>query len=111
MKMHTELTTERWFKLSLVEQMANVGSDVIRTINWRKKGNVEYAQAALWRALELIDLMVADPKNRMRLKEPLRVREALIDYFMYDNDYKSSDELWENYFNWFGIAAAVQRGR
>jgi len=32
---HKELAAGRWNKLSFVEQMANVGSEVERTINWR----------------------------------------------------------------------------
>lgn len=109
--MHKSLANGRWFQFSLVEQLANIGSDVIRTISWKNKGDVEYSKAALFRALELIDLTVADPKNRKRLKEILRMRELLVDYFLYDNIYKSTDEQWENYFMFFNHAAAVQRGR
>jgi len=32
MIVHKQLASGRWFKLSLVEQLANVGSDVERTI-------------------------------------------------------------------------------
>lgn len=34
---HKELAQERWFELSLIEQLANVGADVDRTIRWKKK--------------------------------------------------------------------------
>jgi len=111
MIIHKELASGRWLKFSLVEQLANVGSDVVRTIKWRNKGNAEYSEQAFYRALELLDLTVADPKNRTRLKEILRVREALVDYFMFDNEYSSSDELWEKYFYNFNYAAALRRGR
>ncbi|MFB3880933.1 MAG: hypothetical protein ACE149_06700 [Armatimonadota bacterium] len=107
---HTGLTPERWFAMPLVEQMANVGSEVHRTISWRDR-NAEQSRNALFRALELIDLTVEDPKNVKRLKEILRVREALVDYFMYDNAYGSTDELWEKYFYAFGVAAnRIRRG-
>lgn len=108
---HKELAGGRWFKLSLVEQMANIGSDVFRTISWRDKGDLEYSRQAFERALELIDLTVADPKHKGRLREILRMREALVDYFMYDNEYGSSDASWQQYFNCFNYAAALARGR
>ena len=43
-------------------------------------------QKALERAIELLDLTIADPKNKKRLKEVLRVREALLDHFIFDNE-------------------------
>jgi hypothetical protein len=112
MRFHKDLTPERWFKFSLFEQLANVGADVARVIRWKNEGNVDYSEKAFEGALELLDLTVADPKNKgPRLKELLRVREALVDYFMYDNEYGSSDELWDNYFYFYGYIAAIQRGR
>lgn len=111
MIIHKQLAAGRWFELSLIEQLANVGVDVERAIRWRNKGNLEYSRQAFERALELLDLTLADPKNRKRLKEPCRVRELLVDYFAYDNEYGSTDELWQKYFFAFNYAAAMQKGR
>lgn len=111
MIIHKQLASGRWFKLSLVEQLANVGSEIERTIQWKKKGDLEYSRRAFERALELMDLTVADPKNKGRLKEPLRVREVLVDYFVYGNEYASTDESWQKYFFGFNYAAALRRGR
>lgn len=108
---HPSLAAGRWFKFSLMEQLGNVGSDIERTIQWRKKGDLEYSKQAFERALELLDLTIADPKNKKRLREILRARECLIDYFMYNNEYGSTDEFWQQYFYDFGYAAAIQRGR
>ena len=108
---HKDLASGRWFTFSLMEQLANIGSDVERTIYWRNAGNLEYSQSAFERVLELIDLTVADKKNRLRLREILRVREALNDYFRYDNEYGATDEAWQSYFFDFNYAAALQRGR
>ncbi len=58
----------RWFKLSLAEQMANIGADVGRAIQWRIKGDLQASRDALNRAFELIDLTVATPKNKGHLK-------------------------------------------
>ncbi len=112
MKIHKDLSPERWFTLSLLEQLANVGCDVERSINWKKQGNSEYSQHAFERALELLDLTIADPKNSgPRRKELLRVREALIDYLIYDNEYATTDEFWHDYFFQFNYAAALERER
>jgi len=109
---HKGLTPERWFTYSLFEQLANVGMDIERTIEWRDKGDQEYSIKAFERALELLDLTIADPKNtRGARKELLRVRECLIDYFMYDNEYLFSSEYWQQYFYEFALASAIVRGR
>lgn len=96
---------ERWNSFPLVFQMANIGAEVGRAISWRKKGNEEMKKNALYRALELIDFTVEDPKNKKSLKELLRVREALVDYFVGDNVYHSVDEVWNKYFYYFNLAA------
>lgn len=105
---HTGLG-ERWDQFTFNEQMANIGAEVGRTISWKKKGNDEMTRNAFYRALELVDLTVNDRKNRGSLKEILRVREALVDYFMGDNIYKSSDSIWEKYFLFFNFAARKNR--
>jgi hypothetical protein len=112
MKIHTNLTLQRWFKFSLLEQLANVGCDVERTIQWKNNGNSEYSKQAFERALELLDLTITDPKNKgATLKELVRTREALVDHFVYDNEYSTTDEIWQDYFFQFNYAAALQRGR
>lgn len=106
---HQLLESGRWFKFSLLEQMSNIGSDVERAIRWKKAGNIEYMQDALDRALTLIDLTIADPKNRKRLKEVVRLRELFIDYLLYDNTYNFTEEYWQNYFYFFSYAAIAER--
>jgi hypothetical protein len=105
---HRQLAVGRWFGLKFFEQMAHVGSEVERTIIWRQK-NKEYSVKAFERALELLDLTVGDDKNKRRLKELLRVREALVDYFFCDNQFGSSDSLWKKYFYAFNFAARLKR--
>src|SRR3989338_1257840 len=98
------LAEGRWFEFSLLEQMANIGSEVCRTISWRDK-NKDYKQKAFERSLELFDLTVMDPKNKKRLKEILRCRELWVDYIYGGNQYQQSDGLWQNYFYAFTRAA------
>ena len=104
---HRELSQGRWKKLSFFEQMANIGSEVERAINWKNKDNEEYSQLAFERALELIDLTIADKKNLKRLREITRVRENLADYFVCGNNYSSSERNWKNYFYSFAIASKI----
>lgn len=104
---HKELAAGRWFELSPVEQLANVGSEVERAIQWREKGDQEYSTRAIERALELLYLTIGDEKNRKRLKELTRLQEVLADYFYADNQYGSSNALWRSYFGAFGHAARV----
>lgn len=111
MNLHKNLTAERWFELSIAEQLANVGADVGRAINWRNRGDWERSRRTFECALELLDFTIADPKNRQRLKEPVRMRELMVDYFVYDNIYNSTDEFFENYFYYFAYVAAAERGK
>jgi len=106
---HQELAAGRWEKLNLIEQMANIGSEVERTLLWREKGNSQYSQKAFERTLELLDLTIADSRNKKRLRELTRLREALVDYFFGENQFSSSDRLWRNYFFAFNYAARINR--
>lgn len=106
MYFHKELTKEKWFALSFFQQMANIGAEVGRAINWQKKDK-NLSNSALFRALELLDLTIEDDKNKKHLKEICRLREVLADYFCFDNVYKSTDKNFEKYFYDFNYAVAV----
>lgn len=101
---HKVLASGNIGKLTVLEQMANIGSEVERAINWRVK-NRQYSNNALIRALELLDLSIMDKKNLTKLKELVRLREVLADYFRGDNIYASTDVLWRKYFYPFYFAA------
>ncbi len=105
---HKELASGRWEKLSFVEQMANIGGEVERALNWRAKENPEYSQKAFERALELLDLSLRSAaKNFPRLKEIARVRETLVDYFFGTNEYHSEEKSLRSYFLHFATAARL----
>lgn len=102
---HPTLAAGRWQTFSFMEQMAHVDSEVCRTLGWIEKGNSKYSDNAFIRALELLDFTIGDPRNRHRLRELTRVRELLVDYFLGDNEYKSTPDLWRRYFGAFTRAA------
>ena len=106
---HKELASGRWAEMPFAEQMANIGSEVERAISWRKKGNPEYSYKALERALELLDLTIKDAEGRGKLKELLRLRELMADFFAFDNEYKSTDKDWNKYFYPFIYASRMNK--
>ncbi|HEX4068586.1 MAG TPA: hypothetical protein VHX42_00660 [Candidatus Babeliales bacterium] len=111
MIIHTTLVGERWNQRSTIEQMANIGCDVDRAIRWRNKGELVNSRNAFERALELLQFTIADPKNRKKLKELCRLKEVLVDYFAYDNEYVSTDEWFQDYFFNFNYMYALQKGK
>ncbi len=102
---HKELAAGRWRSLPFVEQLANIGSEVERALNWQVKHNTAYCQKAFERSLELIDLTLESVTSLARLKEVSRLREAITDYFAGSNQYMSTESLWRQYFSHFSFAA------
>ena len=90
--------------MSICEQMANIGSEVSRALNWRKKGDEGLSQKAASRALELLDMSLCSAVIFPRIKELARLREAIVDYFYGTNQFLSSEDLWRKYFNHFNYA-------
>jgi hypothetical protein len=88
----------------LLEQLGNVGSEVGRALK-SSESMPERSRAALDRALELIDLTAIDPRWADRLKEILRAREVVCDYFLGDQQYGFSAATLEQYFMDFALAA------
>ncbi len=66
---HQDLAAGRWNQLSLCEQLGNIGSEVGRAINAKKRGDDQRMNTAIDRALELFYFTIDDPKNKSRLRE------------------------------------------
>jgi hypothetical protein len=104
---HRDLAAGRWSELSLAEQLGHVGSEVSRAIRWTSR-NPDLARGALDRALELLDLTLADPRQRgsvARLREIARAREVVADFFAGPNQYGSTGPSLQKYFDAYAIAA------
>src|SRR2546426_10790866 len=81
---HAALATGRWSTLTLAEQLANVGSEVERTITAWEADRSDRFDRALTRALELFDLTARDDRWRWpRRREILRAREEFRRLFFY----------------------------
>ena len=110
MTMHAGLASGRWWTLTLAEQLGNAGADVGRAVRARQEGDQGRFDAALDRALELLDLTLADPRwSGPRLREIARTREVVCDFLVGDNLYRSTPELLDAYFLAFAVAARRDR--
>lgn len=99
---HKDLASGRWQKLSLAEQMANIGSEVSRAIHWQEKDKKLF-WGAIERALELFYLTVADPRRHNQLKELTRLREIFCDAVLGGKEYGSRLQDIEHYFFYFAL--------
>jgi hypothetical protein len=105
---HRDLAAGRWGQFSLAEQLANVGSEVGRMLRWRER-DPRVATGAFDRALELLDLTLADPRWRSRLRELARARELLCDAEAGGSLYGSTLEGLDRYFFAFAVSARKSR--
>ena len=106
---HKSLAAGRWAQMPLSEQMANIGSEISRALNWKRKNNEKYCLKSVVRALELISLTIDCTTVKSHFKELTRLREVILDYFYGNNEFCSSEMLWEKYFNHFNLAARNRR--
>lgn len=102
---HKTLADGKWFKLTLCEQLGNIGSEVGRTI---RAVEPLQKQAAAYRALELFDLTLEDERWRKRTRELVRSREVFCDFVFGNNQYNSDAKGLEKYFTQFAIAARLR---
>ncbi|MFA6354263.1 MAG: hypothetical protein WCX12_01100 [Candidatus Paceibacterota bacterium] len=101
---HKELAAGRWLKFSLIEQLANIGSEVGRTKRWQDKDKTLF-QGAFERALELFDLTLSDPRWFGRKQEIARARELFCAAALKSEEFKTSLNDLDKYFLEFAVAA------
>jgi len=106
MSYHPELVAGRWFTLSLAEQLGNIGSEVGRMRRSQDQSRNSF-QLAFERALELIDLTLADKRHLHRLREITRLRETLCDAVTGGHEYSSSLEGIDRYLMPFALTARL----
>jgi len=106
---HAQKAAGGWSAMSLVEQMANVGSEVDRSIRAHAERKATRFDHALARALELFDLTAADARwAGPRRREILRAREEFCRLFFDPSVGAGSAAGLNSYFLQF--AAAARRG-
>ena len=96
----------RWARMPLLEQMANIGSEVERSIAAHAAGSATRFDGALARALELFDLTATDARwAGHRRREILRAREEFCRRFFDPQVGDESAAGLRTYFLQFAVAA------
>lgn len=97
---------ERWARMSILEQMGNIYSEVGRSLQARRRGDSQGQEAAMIRALDLFDatteLLVSEKSPRSR--EVLRARDQYVSLF-YDASLSNTEQSLEKYFMQYALAA------
>ena len=105
---HKALAAGGWQRISLAEQMGNIGSDVTRAARFENQDK-QLFWGAVSRALELFDLTLEDPRWKGRRREIGRAREVFCDAVYGGKLYKSSLKDLTRYFDQFALAAALKK--
>lgn len=103
---HKSLTAGKWQRLTLNQQLGNIGSEVGRAIKAKTAAD---KTAAGYRALELLDMTLQDKRWHGRGSEIARAREVTCDFLFGDNVYNSTPQNLERYFMQFALAARLDR--
>ncbi|AEB07694.1 hypothetical protein Corgl_1595 [Coriobacterium glomerans PW2] len=100
----------RWEGLSFLEQMGNIGIEVDRAISARRAADIERADGALDRAVDLIDATVCClvEQRSHRLRELLLARNEFLRIFFEDASDTDVEDV-DRYFMYFAVAAQCQR--
>ena len=96
----------RWHGLTFPRQMGNIGSEIARARHWEGRGDRANRDAAIERALELIDLTLRDPRRCSGLREIGRLREVVCDWYLGSGTYDVSPAELEDYCTSFILLSA-----
>ncbi len=101
----------RWSKMSIMEQMGNISSEVGRAINAKKQNNKQNLENSIIRTLDLFDATIAELINTksIRLKEILMSKDQFLTII--NKESPSIDELnsLDRYFTHYAIAARLNK--
>lgn len=104
MAIHHEQAAGAWHQRTLLEQLANVGSEVGRIRKWQGR-NADLCEKAFVRALELLDLTISDPRWTGRRKKLTRARTFLCDAMDGGKEYGTTLQDLDRYFLAYAVAA------
>ena len=102
MSIHEGLASGRWQKMTLAEQLGNIGSEVSRVRLSLGKDEKKFAAAQV-RALELIDLTAADPRWTTGRRELTRLKEIFIDAVSGGQTYHTTLDDLQKYLDVFAL--------
>jgi len=96
--LHGGLTHERWERLSLADQLANIGAEVARASRAKNRHDDRRLRQHFDLALELFEFTLDDERWREQRVEIGRAREIVCDFLAGDNEYQSTAESLDAYF-------------
>jgi len=102
---HPGLSAERWGRMSLAEQLSNIGAEVARAARAKDRGDDVRLGQHLDLALELFWFTLDDERWRAQRVEIGRARELVCDFLAGDNEYASTAESLDAYFLPFSYLA------
>ncbi|MDR1974475.1 MAG: hypothetical protein LBQ31_07355 [Bacteroidales bacterium] len=105
---HKSLFDGRWAKMTLMEQMANIGSEIDRVRSWKRKGDSAQSDRAFDRAIELLDMSKMSAQGAA-LKELCRLKENVCYHYL-NYDETEWNRLCK-YFDFFAIAWRMKSHR
>ena len=97
------IDNRKWSQFSLTQQLGHVASEISRAKHWEEKGDPVSRDKALERALKLIDLTLLDRRWAKRLKEIVRLREVICDWFSQQENYDVSRLSLDEYCSTFAL--------
>lgn len=104
------MQAEQWHRLTLAEQLGNIGSDFERAVRWKQKNQPGIFQSASDRLLELFDLTLIDKRwHNHRLQELARAREEVCATLFGDRFDDQSTSGLRRYF--LSMASLARRER
>jgi hypothetical protein len=99
---------ERWAKLTILEQMGNIGAEVGRAISAKRRGDGARMEGAVNRALDLfsatVETLLKDKAQRHRAREVLLSRDEFMSILYDEGRFGEADKI-EAYFMNFAMAA------
>ena len=99
---HNEEFREKWFRMPVAEQMADIGKEVAEAIRSKEKGDYQKTRNFCNSAIKLLILTEEDPKHgRCAVEEFNNAVEELRDYFLGDNIYGTTDKVLMHYYGPF----------
>lgn len=98
---------EAWLRLDVFNQMGNIGSEVGRALNAKRRGKERWMLSAFYRGIDLMNVTIEAwaREHNGRAMELLRARELFAESIMTDK----VDPTLEKYFMDFAIAARSGR--
>lgn len=102
------LDKTKWFKMPLLDQLGNLGSEVGRATKWQGRDDKSF-WSAVTRALQIFDIIRQDTKWKKKKTEIDRAREVFVDAVLGGQEYGSKLSDAEKYFMQFALAARLKQ--